>query len=62
MVSIHEGLQSVLFVPTVVKSELRTHVSFDENIGALHYILALLELVCVPLSSALENAAWKYFP
>jgi hypothetical protein len=45
-----------------VKSQLRTHVSFDENIGALHYILALLELVCVPLSSALENAAWKYFP
>jgi hypothetical protein len=47
---------------TVVKSQLRTHVSFDENIGALHYILALLELVCVPLSSAPENAAWKYFP
>ena len=47
---------------TVVKSQLRTHVSFDENIGALHYILALLELVCVPLSSAPENAARKYFP
>jgi hypothetical protein len=56
------GLQWVIYNATVVKSELRTHVSFDENIGALHYILALLELVCVPLSSALENAAWKYFP
>ena len=56
------GLQWVIYNATVVKSELRTHVSFDENIGALHYILALLELVCVPLSSAPENAAWKYFP